>query len=89
MLGLFTRAFNGWALLAGWAAGIACGVWMASTLGFKGTTFPLHLFGIGLPGYAALYAVIVNLAVSGLLSGVLNAVASDRHRDVTTSEDYA
>ncbi|MBV9755591.1 MAG: sodium:solute symporter, partial [Alphaproteobacteria bacterium] len=89
ILGLFTRSLNGWALLVGWAAGIACGTWMAGTLGFKGTTFALHLFGFTLPGYAALYAVIVNLGVSVLLSAVLNAVASDRHRDVTTSEDYA
>lgn len=49
----------------------------------------LHLFGVTLPGYAALYAVIANLAVSALLSALLNVVASDRHCDVTTSEEYA
>jgi SSS family solute:Na+ symporter len=89
MLGLFTRVFNSWALLAGWAAGIAAGTWMAGTLGFKGTTYGLHLFGIVIPGYAALYSVIVNLVVSAVLSLLLNAVASDRHRDVTVLEDYA
>ena len=89
MLGLFTRVFNGWALLAGWAVGIASGTWMAGTLGFKSTTYSLHLFGIVMPGYAALYSLILNLAVSAVLSLLLNAVASDRHRDVTVLEDYA
>ena len=89
MLGLFTRAFNGWALLAGWAAGVAAGTWMAATLGFKGTTYGLHVFGTTIPGYAALYAVLLNLAVAAVLSLLLNAIASDRHRDVTVQEDYA
>jgi len=89
MLGLFTRVFNGWALLVGWAVGITLGTWMAASLGFKSTIYGLHLFGITIPGYAALYAVLLNLAVSAVLSVLLNAVASDRHRDVTVLGDYA
>ncbi|MBV9786237.1 MAG: sodium:solute symporter [Acidisphaera sp.] len=89
MLGLFTRYFNSWALLLGWMVGIVSGTWMAATLDFKGAVYAIHLFGVAIPGYAALYSVILNLAVAAVLSAVLNVVASDRHKDVTLAEDYA
>ncbi|MBV9734942.1 MAG: sodium:solute symporter [Acidisphaera sp.] len=87
MLGLYTRFFNSWALLLGWVAGIVSGTWMAATLAFRGAIFPLHLFGLTVPGYAALYSVLINLLVAAALSLAFNAVGSDR--DVTLNEDYA
>ncbi len=56
------------ALLAGWAAGMASGTWMAASLGFKSSIYPLHLFGSVIPGYAAVYALIVNLLVVAALA---------------------
>ncbi len=88
MLGLFFRFFNGWALLAGWAAGIATGTWMAAMLNFRASVYPLQVLGITIPGYAALYSVLVNVAVAAALSLLLNVLAPDRHRDVTTEADY-
>ncbi len=88
MLGLFFRFFNGWALLAGWAAGIVTGTWMAAMLNFRASVYPLHVLGITIPGYAALYSVLVNVAVAAALSVLLNALAPDRHLDVTTAADY-
>ena len=35
------------ALLAGWAAGMAPGTWMAWSLGFKSSTYPLHIVRAG------------------------------------------
>ena len=59
------------ALLAGWAAGIGAGTWMAWTLGFKSSTYPLHIFGLTIPCYAAVSALVLNLAVSWLLTLIL------------------
>ena len=89
MIGLYTRALNGWALLLGWAVGTGLGCWMAFSLDLKSATFPLMLFGTTYPGYVAIYSLVANIAVSVLLSPVFNAIASDRHKDITRAEDYA
>ena len=89
MLGLYTRFFNGWALLLGWMAGLGLGTWMVASNNFA-PVYPLHLAGIGgFPCYAALASLVVNLAVSFVVSLVLNQVASDRHKDATVAADYA
>ncbi len=88
ILGLYTRLFNGWALLIGWLVGFVLGTWMAASNAF-GPVYPLHLFGTVVPCYIALAALVVNIVVSAALSAFLNAVWSDRHKDVTVAEDYA
>jgi solute:Na+ symporter, SSS family len=37
---------------------------MAATQGFATSVYPLSAFGLTIPGYAALYSVIVNFALS-------------------------
>jgi solute:Na+ symporter, SSS family len=64
LLGLYTRSCNAQALLIGWAAGLAIGTYMAATQGFATSVYPLSAFGLTIPGYAALYSVIVNFALS-------------------------
>ncbi len=88
VLGLYTRMLNGWALLIGWACGFVLGTWMAASVNFA-PIFPLSIFGTTVPCYIALAALVVNLAVSVVLSAFLNAVWSDRHKDVTIASDYA
>jgi SSS family solute:Na+ symporter len=88
VIGLYTRLLNGWALLIGWACGMLVGTWMAYTLNFAGAVYAVHVFGVTIPGYAALYSLIVNLVVAAVLSPVFNMVASDRHRDATLASDY-
>ena len=46
LLGLYTRWLNPWALLCGWAAGIATGTWMAAQLNFAKSIYALHIFGV-------------------------------------------
>jgi SSS family solute:Na+ symporter len=75
LLGLFTRAFNAHALLLGWAAGTAIGTYMAATQGFVSSIYPLEIFGVTLPGYAALYSVLVNLLVAAALSPLFDRLA--------------
>jgi len=72
LLGLFTQRFNGRALLVGWAAGTAVGTYMAAARGFVSSIYPLDIFGLTLPGYAALYAVLVNFIVVVALTPVLD-----------------
>jgi SSS family solute:Na+ symporter len=72
LCGLFTRWFRGAALLAGWTAGMAAGTAMVVSMGMKTSVFPLHV-GHALGGhtfavYAALPAVLLNLAVTALVS---------------------
>jgi SSS family solute:Na+ symporter len=75
LLGLFTRRFNGYALLLGWAAGTAIGTYMAAARGFVSSIYPLEMFGVTVPGYAALYAVVVNFLVAAALSPLLDRLS--------------
>jgi SSS family solute:Na+ symporter len=88
IVGLYTRWLNPWALLVGWAAGIAAGTAMAGSTGFQSAVFPLALDGLTVPGYAALYALALNFAVSIVLSALLNAVRLGESRDETADGDY-
>ena len=74
LLGLYTKAFNAPSLLGGWAVGTAIGTYMAATQGFATSIYPLAIFGITLPGYAALYSVVLNLLVVFALSPVFGAL---------------
>jgi len=85
--GLYQNRLNPWALLVGWAAGMGTGSWMSWSLGLKTAIFPLHVFGVIVPCYAAVSSLILNIAVSVVLSVVFNAVV--RGTDTTTAEDYA
>jgi len=89
VFGLFTRFFNAWALLIGWAVGTVIGTGMMLHLHFAGAVYPVHLFGVVVPGYVAFYAVIINFVIAAVLSVLFNAFASDRHKDETVATDYA
>ena len=88
ILGLYTRWLNPWALIIGWAAGLISGTWMAASLGFESAVFPLVVDGFTVPGYAALYALGVNFAVSIVLSFLLNPVRATLGMDQTSAVDY-
>jgi SSS family solute:Na+ symporter len=88
MLGVYTRWFNSWALLAGWAVGTGAGTIMAIATKLT-TTFPLVIGGHTFPGYTAVYTVALNLAVAAVLTPVFNAVSAGRGIvDETTASDY-
>ena len=86
LIGLYTRWFNSWALLIGWAVGTVTGTWMAVSVNF-GPTFPLVIDGWTFPGYSALYTLILNLVVAAVLTPVFNAMGS-RAPDQTAPADY-
>jgi len=77
VLGAYTSWFNGWALLIGWAAGIVAGTAMAIAVNLT-PTYPLHVAGYVLPGYTALYTVILNIALVVILTPLFNALSAQR-----------
>jgi SSS family solute:Na+ symporter len=89
MLGVYTRWFNSWALLAGWATGTIAGTAMAVATKLT-PTFPLAVGGYTFPGYTAVYTVILNLAVAAILTPGFNAIkgAKSAEADQTAATDY-
>jgi SSS family solute:Na+ symporter len=61
---------------------------MAGTLGFKGTTYAVHLGGLTIPGYAALWALVVNFVVAVVATAALKAAGVAAGEDQTSAEDY-
>jgi SSS family solute:Na+ symporter len=88
MIGVFTRWFNAWALLLGWAIGIVVGTFMAYSANLA-PTYPLSLGGYLLPGYTAFYTLILNLLVAVVLTPIFNAMGAQGARsDETVAADY-
>ncbi|MGH7745982.1 MAG: sodium:solute symporter, partial [Candidatus Dormibacteria bacterium] len=88
LLGVYTRWFNDWALLIGWAAGTLAGTWMAVETSLK-PTYPLVVGDWSFPGYTAFYTVVLNLLVAVVLTLVLNVLSERRTaRDETAAADY-
>jgi SSS family solute:Na+ symporter len=86
-LGLYTSWFNRWALVIGWAAGMAVGTLMAISQSFA-SLYPLHFGGLNTTVYAALAAVIVNLVVTVVLTPIFQLARLRNGKDTTTPEDY-
>ena len=88
MLALYTRWFNDWALLAGWAVGTFAGTAMAIATNLT-PTYPLAFAGFTFPGYTALYTVVLNLLVAVVLTPVFNAMRGRATPlDATVAADY-
>ncbi|SEG49076.1 solute:Na+ symporter, SSS family [Bryocella elongata] len=89
VVGAFTRCFHPWALFVGWMAAMVSGTAMVASLGFKASVYPLHLFGHTYAMYAAVPALLLNLALSMLLTPLFRAANLDNGSDETVAEDYA
>ena len=88
LLGVYTRWFNDWALLAGWAVGIFVGTAMAVATNLT-PTYPLAFAGFTFPGYTALYTIVLNLVVAAVLTLLFNAMRSrPAPLDATVAADY-
>jgi solute:Na+ symporter, SSS family len=87
LIGAYTRWFNSWALLVGWAVGTYAGTAMAYSINLT-NTFPLKIGAWTFPGYTAVYTVILNLLVALVLTPVFNAMGSKEKVDATVPGDY-
>jgi SSS family solute:Na+ symporter len=48
----------------------------------------IHLFGMAVPGYAAVWSLIVNLVVSVAVSALVHVAGMQKGSDRTRPEDY-
>jgi SSS family solute:Na+ symporter len=87
VVGLYTRWLHRWALLLGWAVGMLAGTAMAVSQNFV-SVYPLQVGGATIPGYAALYAVVLNFGVTIVATWVLNAMSVTAGNDETAPIDY-
>src|SRR6202140_4538233 len=84
VFGLFTRWFRAEGLLFGWVAGILWGSWTAWSNGLK----PLASIDLGggrYTFYVGLGALILNVAVAAIATGVLSRVSPDRRSVIAPS----
>jgi len=88
VFGLFVRWFHPKALLTGWLAGMVCGTGMAWSQSLKSAIFPIHIGGTTFAAYAAIDALIVNLAVAAVLTVLLESLGIDHGSDETVAADY-
>jgi SSS family solute:Na+ symporter len=86
--GIYTRWLDHRALLLGWAAGFGTGTWMAWLTGFKSSTYKLELFGYVIPGYAATYSFVLNLAIAVAATLLFRALKLPQNPDATSPTDY-
>ena len=86
--GIYTRWFDPKALLLGWAAGLAWGVWAASLSGFQKSAYVLHIAGQIIPAYIGLYALVLNLVVAVVGTALLRMVGMASQADATSPADY-
>ena len=91
--GLYTRWFDRWALLAGWAVGIAFGTASAYNVinpvthaHFGGSIAPIP--GTNFTVYIAVSAFVLNLVVAVVLTLVLRALKVPQGQDRTRRSDY-
>jgi SSS family solute:Na+ symporter len=82
-LGLYTRWFNRWALLVGWAAGMI----MGTTLFFVAGSKPSYAI-LGVPLYTAISSLILNLLLVLVLTPLFELVGARRGQDATSPADY-
>jgi solute:Na+ symporter, SSS family len=95
VVGLYTRWFHRWALLAGWLVGMAYGTWTAyeqPQVGDPDSHFGSPLAPIPFTdeklGYIGLTAIVVNLIVVVVLTFALRAANVPEGVDRTDKDDY-
>jgi SSS family solute:Na+ symporter len=98
VFGLYTRWFHRWALLAGWAVGLFCGLFMLYDIAnpltgkqhFAGSQWALSRWGFDTKYtmYVGILAVLINAAVTVLATLALRAAGTPVGEDTTRETDY-
>lgn len=88
-LGLYTRWFNRWALLVGWAVGIFAGCAMFIASNYTSVVYKIQIGSFSLPPmYAAFTSVIANVVLAIVLTPVFELIGARRGQDETSASDY-
>ena len=98
VIGLYSRVLHAWGLLAGWAVGLAAGLYMLyntpnPTTGkthFGGPQYALSHFGIDTKTtlYTGLIALVLNLVVAFMVTAIVRAARAPELEDRTSPDDY-
>ena len=88
LVGLYTRWLNSWGLLLGWAVGMVFGTTAVANAGFKLAPYVVSVFGITIPAYVAIDALLTNIVVAVLGTLLINMVSRPERRDATVAADY-
>lgn len=88
VFGLFSRWFHRRALFTGWALGMIVGSAMAWSEHLRSAVYPWKIGGITIAAYAAVDALVINIAVCLLLTPILKAMHVDAGTDETVPADY-
>jgi solute:Na+ symporter, SSS family len=89
-LGLYTRWFNRWALVIGWAAGITAGTTMFIATQATSSVYAITIGGLSLPPmYAAFTSVVLNIVLAVVLTPVFELIGARRGADETAPGDYS
>jgi solute:Na+ symporter, SSS family len=87
VFGLFTRRLHPTALLIGLVVGVIAGTVMVFGVGLK-PVVGVTLFGVTVSAYAALWAFVINLILSLVLTPICDALGVARAADQTVDADY-
>jgi len=88
VLGLYRTRFNSWALLAGWAAGMVVGTWLAYSSGTPKPVYPVTIGDTTYSVYIGILAGALNFVVSVILTFLLRAMGGAENKDQTVAADY-
>jgi solute:Na+ symporter, SSS family len=84
-LGLYTRWFNRWALLLGWAVAMCIGTWQF----LANNNSPIAVVPLlKVPLYTAVTVLVLNLAIAVVLTPVFNLLGAKNGADATAPSDY-
>lgn len=85
-LSLYTRWFNRWALLIGWAVAMTIGTWQF----FANNSSPIAVVPmLNVPLYTAFTVLAVNLVIAVILTPIFNLFGAKNGQDATKPDDYA
>jgi SSS family solute:Na+ symporter len=87
VIGLYTRWFNEWAQLIGWAVGTGVGSWLFF-LNNNNVTYVLKIGDWTFPHYLAFSTLLLNLVVAAVLTPLFNMLGQ-KPEDETLASDYA
>jgi SSS family solute:Na+ symporter len=87
IIGLYTNWFHRHALILGWLTGMVSGTYMAYKVNFA-SLYPVHLGSTTITAYAAVLALVVNLAVVLVFTPVFRMIGIKHGVDNTAPHDY-
>ncbi|MGH9486756.1 MAG: monocarboxylate uptake permease MctP [Terriglobales bacterium] len=88
IFGLYRRWLHPAALLVGWAAGMVAGTAMGWAMGLRTAVYPLQFAGVHIAAYAAVDALVVNLALAVALTTLFRRLRVAGGTDETAAADY-